>query len=650
VTLGHLLLLSGSLVALAAGALRVGSLIAPSGLERAVTAAVLAAATATVETLLLGLVGLGASPVALTAAAAAALAVALKFTPAPDLGLGAELSRGWLGLTPRGRAAVGAVAGAAFALCAWMLRYPAIGLDGLLYHGAEVAAWVDSGRPGAVVNLNYALPWGAYPITTEVLLTWGVGIARSWVVVAPWMLGTLSLLVAAAWLGLRSVGCSRRTSALGTGALAALPLCLIQVNGMYTDLPALAWLVSAGALCAAARRNPALMAPALVAAGMAVGTKTTTVPVAALVVVAALWRLRPALGPHVRVLLAGGALAAVVGGTWYARNLVLHGSPLWPFRGAPWGDPLPPIFDRYGATLLSNPRATLDGRLGEYVTALSGGLLLLAGAALAPLLARTREVGVAAAATAAAVLAWAAAPFTGVSGFGPVDAAVAGSTRYLLPALALATLTLALAGRVRGWPGRVAEGLLAVALLWSLARTATLGFPYLPSFASLLVAAGFGAVIGLLLTGGGWRGPLVRAAPAAIAVGVFLVLAAGVEGYVARHAQTAPGLDAELARWFSARPGFGHDGRAIAMEPVVNAALAGDRLTHRVEIVSTKWSCADIRRRARLGWVVVRVSPLNRKFGAPTPGQACLRNVAPVYRTGSATSSVGEARVYGPPR
>ena len=78
----HHALLGVSLAALWGAGVRVASLAAPGGLERAVAAVVLAAAVAVVEALALGLVGLGSDPLALGAAACLTWLAARSAAPA----------------------------------------------------------------------------------------------------------------------------------------------------------------------------------------------------------------------------------------------------------------------------------------------------------------------------------------------------------------------------------------------------------------------------------------------------------------------------------------------------------------------------------------------------------------------------------------
>ncbi|HVE69520.1 MAG TPA: hypothetical protein VNB64_13165, partial [Solirubrobacteraceae bacterium] len=272
----HHALLGAAVAALFGAGSRVAARATAVPLERAVSAVVLAAAAAVTQALALGLVGLGTDPIALGLAAGATWVLARWRLPEPPgRGLSTAALERWRELGPAERAALGAAAGALGAWGVWALHRPAIGLDGVVYHLTEIVGWVHSGRPGEIQRITYEYPVGNYPVTNEVLLAWATGLARSFVPGALSTLAALGLALTAGWMGLRALGVARVAAALALAAVVTLPLTVQQLGGPNTDLPALAWLVTAGALCACAARRPALLAVALVAAALAVGTKTT---------------------------------------------------------------------------------------------------------------------------------------------------------------------------------------------------------------------------------------------------------------------------------------------------------------------------------------------------------------------------------------
>jgi len=141
----------------------------------------------------------------------------------------------------------------------------------------------------------------------------------------------MSLCAVAGWAALRTLGVPRRYAAAALGAVVTLPWLFRQLNEVLTDLPVLAWATATAALCAGVPRRPALLPIAFVGAGLAIGTKTTPIVPVAVALVAAVVVVRPRLRQMSRWLALSALAAFVVGGIWYLRNLVDHGSPFWPF-------------------------------------------------------------------------------------------------------------------------------------------------------------------------------------------------------------------------------------------------------------------------------------------------------------------------------
>ena len=637
------------MAALAAASLRLASRWAPSGAERVLAAAAVGASAAVVEALALGLFGLGGTTLALLVAALATWAAARRLLPAtPGPGQGAELAGWWRALAPRGRLAAGAGLGAFGWWVIWIFINPAVGFDASLYHHAEVAGWVSEGYTGSIEQVSYEFPVGNYPLVNEVLGAWGGGLAKSFVPLALWPAAAFALVGLAAWSGLRRLGLPRPVAGLATAAVLSIPSLVTQVAEPQTDLPALAWLLTAAALAAGARERPALLAPALLAAGLAVGTKTTTGLLAVVALVLA-WRAARGRLPG-RELAAAGAAALLVGGLWYARNLILHGSPLWPFAPGPFGDPTPRWLATIDTTFLERPIATLsEARPREYAQRLGGSLLLLLGALAAPLVVRTRAVALAAAVTLVGLFAWVNAPATGLSDSPLVwipEGWPESGTRYLLPVLAAAALTLALAARPPRGHSRLVAVLLGAVAAGNLIVLAGRGDPFLPP-TQLLAAAAVGALAvlagerlaGAFAPSSHGRGRHPAAAPAALAGAVVLValMSLAASGYVGRHAKVeeSSALGSDVVGWLAARPEFqdGDEPVAIASRAMISP-LAGDRLQHHLTLVPANEPCARVRERARRGWVVASDPEFANGFlgvGA-VRAPACMSGERPVFR------------------
>jgi hypothetical protein len=637
--MAHHVLLALSVLALGAAGSRAAAALGAAGLVRIVAAAPIAATAAALCSLALGLlVELGADPIALALAAGALWLAARGALPEPRRPLSAELAAEWERLPTPSRLLLGAFAGIVLALTVWLLRNPALVGDGLGYHSPIVATWVTGGDPPALHEVAQDAPIEAYPLTTELLATWAAGIGRSFVTISLWNPLMVALLVVAGWSGLRSLRVGRAAAAVAVAAVATSPLLVSQLNTFTTDLSALAWLVCCGALCAASLRAPGLLVCAVLAAGLAIGTKTTAAPLAAVCVIAATVALRGRIRPLAAPLAAALVAAGIVGGLWYLRNLIDHGSPFWPFLAAPWGDDVPVLFSLSDDRLLWDP-SSADGRLDEYWRAVYGGLVLVGGGLIAWLLDRSRRVIAASAATAFALVVWANAPFTAFPPDAVFDTLQAGAVRYLLPGIAAGTLALALATTGAGAGRRIAAASLAIAVAVNLVGDARLGFvtdfesaaalavdPVLPSIAVPLLGAAAGIAAAALI---GWLGSRPRpswlgseraraAGWIAGAVIVGALLAVPASGYVKRSTGLAPTPPA--AAWLLSQPGFPDGDEAVTIQGRMFGTLAGDEFEHPLRLVGTPPDCATLARAAEDGWVILHTTAVPTELSPEAQG------------------------------
>jgi hypothetical protein len=605
-----LLLLVLAAGALGHGAWRCAAALGAEGALRIVAAAPIAASAAVLSLLALGRIGLSGSPVAVVGVAVALGAAARARLPRRP-------SR-WAPAR-RERLALGAALGLALAWTGWVLRNPGLGIDPLSYHLSEAILWVQQGDAGAVHQVTYAYPVGNYPVTDELLVSWVLAASQRLGAAGLWAPGMVALAATAAVTGLRRARADLITTALAVASVVGLPLWARLLIGPHNDLGALTWLLCAVVLAAAARSVPGLLVPALLAAGLSIGTKTTTAP---MLVAAGLFIVRPPF-PRARLLTAALVVAGVVGGLSYVRNLFVHGSPLWPFLAWPHGDPLPRIYAEAGDSFLHTVRYSLsDGRLGRYFDAFAGGPFLLAAAPLAALFVRRRRVAIAAVVSVLGVLVWAQAPFTGRPEDPLLDFTF-GTLRYLVPALAVAVLTLALAAtdggpRVR----RAVLALLAACTAVSVGKALALGYPDVPSARTLLV----GAAAGWLLA---WRWRRWAPAAAALALACLYLL---YTDHFAAHQARNPDLRTSGAIGFVARtPGFEASADPVRTAPATLAPLAGDRLDHELGFLPERVDCARVR--ALRGWIVLGTPPPTRYVPSVT-AVGCLAGVRPAYDDG----------------
>jgi hypothetical protein len=623
----HHALLGVAVVALAAAGLRLASQLVERGLARAVAVAVFAVATAVGEAIVLGLVSLGGSSVALTVAALLTAAAALAFLPRPAVRLGDELTDWWHERSGLERAGTGAGLGAAVVWAVWQLLHPALGFDTIHYHLPEMAIFVQGGQPGSVHDVLPGLPVGNYPLTTEVTVAWAMGIARSFVPLVLWPWLALALTAASAWAGLRALGVTRVAAGLAAAALCTSPWLLAwQSNGSVTDPSALAFLTACAALCAMSRARPALLGPAIVAGGLAVGCKTTVLPFTLLVLGLALWSAREQL-PRRAIAIATGA-ATLVGGVWYLRNLLAHGSPFWPIVATPWGDPVPDSVKAVHTSFIDRPRATIDLLGHSYLARFGGGVLLLAAGVLAWATARTRRVLLASVAVLAGALIWARSPVTGISASGALPETVFSTTRYALPVVGAACLALALAATdARPRLRSIALLALAAGTAVNLVQTVRLGFPSAPTAWTPIAGAVVGAAIGALLPMPR-RVPRIAIAGAAVVAAGLLAIPAG--GFVRRHGEARSALVAPAVTWLASQPSFERGDAPVATTPAFIGALAGDRLQHRLEAIPPDATCTQVSDRAKREWLVIYGGTLGG--AAPEPVKRCL--TAPAFDDG----------------
>jgi hypothetical protein len=416
---------------------------------------------------------------------------------------------------------------------------------------------------------------------------------------------------------------------LAVAAMLTAPQVVRQLNEPQTDLPALAWLACLAGLATGAGRRPALLVPAVVAAGLAVGTKPSTGPMAVAALAIGAYLARDRLRPLAGWLALASAGAVVVGGIWYLRNLVDHGSPLWPFAPGPWGDPSPRFLGLVDKTFLDDPAGTLEGRVGDYTERLGGTWLLIAGAAAAAafgVLARgtarglRRPLLVAAGLALFGCLTWTTAWGTGVSSSPELtwpEGFTLSSLRYLLPALGAAAVAVSIAARAGGLAAWLVAGLLAVVVAWNLIESAQLGPPWTAPIGVPVLGALAGlALLALASIAAPRLTPAQRrlaglpawsvALVSALAIGA--VLAPVSNGFLERWTKVSrsSAYGPELVSWFLDQPGFERDGGTIGIASRgVIAQLAGDRFNQRLVLVPQHASCPEVERIARRMPVVV---------------------------------------------
>lgn len=629
----RLALLVVSLGAVGGSASRLAALAVPRGLLRAVAAVVLGAATVVAHALVLGLVSLGTTPLALTVASVGTWGGVRLLAPSPAISLGDEVAMWWGAADRAWRVATAALLGSLVGWLIWLWRWPFVGHDGMLQNLLEVNRWIHLGTPGSQHRVLDIAPIESFPLTNDVAITWLASFGRSFAVVAPWTLGTFVLLVVSLAAVLRQLDVPKLVAAVVIAALVTVPHAVALVNTPKTDVPALAWLAACAALALGAREHPRLLAVALLAAGLSVGSKTTTAPIVGVVVLASLWSQRRALRPMAGLLVAALVGAAAVGGVWYLRNLVQHGSPLWPLQSAPWGDPRPPLFQFAGGTFLEAPRATLDGQLGSWAGVAAGGLVLAPLGVLVALVGRDRTRRAVGALGLLAVALWVVSPVTGVDNLPLAKDVLTSTTRYLMPVMGLGAIGLGLLARDARWRGHVLVVAGAI-VAWNLGAVSAISLEVMPSPAYLVVGA-LGAAGATLLSPSRPRlGPPGARRRLAIAVPVVLLvgLAAGVllarDGWTARHRQVLYFGGTPIDRLL-ADERYVEGDHPVHMTNIAWSDLAGDDLAHDVTLLDPRISCEDLEALAVDSWLVLMDSAFLGDPDVPL-ARGCLLGRDPV--------------------
>jgi hypothetical protein len=657
VTAVHLLVFAAGVGALGATGLRwAGSLVI--GLApRILGAAGAAAGLAVAEALLLGLFGEGSSPWWLAAAAVASYVVARLLLAGPRPRVRDQLAERWLRCGPVGHAVVGGVVVLVGGVTAFQLWHPVVGGDGLRYHAAQPVVWLSDGHPGSFHQTIANFPTQAYPKTVELLVAWVYATARTPVAVIPLTVGLTVLTAAAVYVALRKLSVPAGIAGLATAPGLLLPLNMQQSAGIYSDLPALAWLACGTALCVFAVDEPGALGLAAIAEGLAIGTKPSTAPFALVGLGWALWVNRRWVATRLSRLAAPAALAAGLGVVWYVADWVTEGSPLWPFSRFPSGRPVPPVWRLYTSRFLDDPDGVVRAVGGhEFAALLGGGLVVLAAVPVLALLGllpssrpERRTVLVGAALVALDVLLWADSQFTGLTGNGfPL---ILTTIRYVSPAPVAAAALLALAARdgrlLRGFSVTVLVAALALDL-WELHHIG-FGFPFEPGIAGCLALAAVGAVAGVFVgrarrSATGLRTPGLAIVVVLVA-GVLMALpAARFLPHYQTVAQRYRYGDAQILSFLSQQPGWTHGDAPVAAGYTAYSTLAGPHFDHPLSFIPDDEPCVSIRAAAQRGWVVLE--PLADE---PSPSLDYLR--APACMAGvTPAATLGQVKIYAPQR
>jgi len=229
------------------------------------------------------------------------------------------------------------------------LRLPVVDYDGWSYHLVFVDVWLQHNA----LTLVPQRPWTAgYPAATEMLTTWLAAFTRTDALTGFTSLLPIPVAIAATTGLARFLGADRRRALLA-GLLFGMTPALVALAGTtYVDAASVAavtatWWLGLRAVRGERDRSAALLLG--IAGGLALGTKGTNVLlVAPILAVAGLVLVRDLVvrraGTHTPAVVMGRlALLALpillLGASWYAKNLVVFGNPLYPFAVGPFHGP-----------------------------------------------------------------------------------------------------------------------------------------------------------------------------------------------------------------------------------------------------------------------------------------------------------------------
>jgi hypothetical protein len=198
--------------------------------------------------------------------------------------------------------------------------------DVIAYHLPKVAEWVHAGRITREVGLDFR---AVFPAGFELIEVWWTVFLHHDVLIEMAGVEFLILAFTGAWALARGMGLTSRSSALAALLYATTPGLLLQATSCFNDAPLAALEVALAALLVG--RAPYGLA--LLAVGLGLGVKPTFgLALPGMALLAWFWSrdAAPTGSRHSRWAYGAGGIGLLIGATWYVRNAVLFGSPLYP--------------------------------------------------------------------------------------------------------------------------------------------------------------------------------------------------------------------------------------------------------------------------------------------------------------------------------
>jgi len=197
--------------------------------------------------------------------------------------------------------------------------------DVLTYHLPKVAEWVCAGGFTRELGLN---PRVTLPAGFELLEAWWVVFLHHDVLVEMAGVEMLLLASAAVYALAREFRLEPPIAFAAALLFAATPGLQVQATSGMNDVAAVALTLSTAALVVARAGAPRILAAVALGAGI---KATTAYALPGLLLLGFLERREPAAPAGKPAIVRGAAaVAALVGGFWYARNLLWFGNPVYP--------------------------------------------------------------------------------------------------------------------------------------------------------------------------------------------------------------------------------------------------------------------------------------------------------------------------------
>jgi hypothetical protein len=226
------------------------------------------------------------------------------------------------------------------------LRLPTIDYDGWTYHLVTMDVWLQA---NALVNIPQKIWSDGYPANAELLTTWIAAFTRTDQLTGLTSLLPLPVAIVAVTGLTRALGVGRRVAFICGALFGLTPALFLLAGTSYVDVAGIAAIAATwwfGLEFLKGRRDGSTALLLGIAGGLAVGGKlgSNAVLVAPMLLVCGLlalrdvWKARGGVAwrPAVGALVLLSVPVLVLGLSWYLKNLLVHGNPMYPIAFGPF--------------------------------------------------------------------------------------------------------------------------------------------------------------------------------------------------------------------------------------------------------------------------------------------------------------------------